>query len=351
MIMSLVEILWVQTWQVAILAGIAWMLSRSLLKDRPHLCHLMWTVTLIKFLIPPFWASPTSFFSWCRVSIDATNETCLRDWSATLPLATSQGLGMNLILSLIVIWVLGVIVKGVVTWNQWRNLRSMMKAYSLPVPSEVASTFAELREKIGVGQVELAVTSQPIGPAVFGIISPVIVVPQCILTSKSSSGLAPILAHELLHVKRGDTLVAGLHAMVQVLWWFHPLAWFAIRESAFQAERCADDDVLRELSCKPRDYAACLIQVLEAKCRLHPIVGGVGMTSMQINTARLKLILGFTNLQRTQRRTQFERYAYLFLAILLLLATIPGSRLVVSPELLATHHHFLDSSAECMANP
>ena len=35
-----------------------------------------------------------------------------------------------------------------------------------------------------------------------------------------------ILAHELIHVRRGD-LAGPVQAVAKALWWFHPLVWLA----------------------------------------------------------------------------------------------------------------------------
>ena len=40
------------------------------------------------------------------------------------------------------------------------------------------------------------------------------------------------LAHELAHLKRRDLWLAGVPMLTQTLFFFHPLAWLAIRESA-----------------------------------------------------------------------------------------------------------------------
>ena len=66
---SLFELVVMQTLQVTLLAGIVLALTKFFTKDRPHLAHALWALVLLKCLLPPIIASPTSVFSWLSVSV------------------------------------------------------------------------------------------------------------------------------------------------------------------------------------------------------------------------------------------------------------------------------------------
>lgn len=68
------------------------------------------------------------------------------------------------------------------------------------------------------------------------------------------------LAHELAHVHRRDWLVHVLAHGVCALFWFHPLAWYARRQLALEAEHAADDAVLA-MGIAPSAYASLLVQL------------------------------------------------------------------------------------------
>ena len=53
-----------QIWQVTLLIGVVWIVSRLFASNRPHLAHALWMLVLLKCLTPPVWSSPTSGFSW-----------------------------------------------------------------------------------------------------------------------------------------------------------------------------------------------------------------------------------------------------------------------------------------------
>lgn len=101
-----------------------------------------------------------------------------------------------------------------------------------------------------------AKSGQPLGQAQWG---------------KAQQTLTPILAHELLHIRRGDLWVGLLQTLAQAVWWSHPLMWWVNRLTTREAERCCDEEVLAELGCGPAAYAGELVDVLELKWKLKPV--------------------------------------------------------------------------------
>jgi hypothetical protein len=105
------------------------------------------------------------------------------------------------------------------------------------------------------------------------------------------SSLDPILAHELLHIRRGDLRTGLLQAIVQSLWWFHPAVWFCNRWLSREAERCCDEQVIAELGCSPAQYARSLLSVIESKHQLQPIPVFPGMKPVEITSQRMERIM------------------------------------------------------------
>ena len=62
-----------------------------------------------------------------------------------------------------------------------------------------------ISKRIGLRRrVRLLVTAGRIGPAVVGLFRPTVLLPKVIVDGKSPRELEPILAHELIHIRRGD---------------------------------------------------------------------------------------------------------------------------------------------------
>ena len=97
------------------------------------------------------------------------------------------------------------------------------------------------------------------------------ILPLDLVRDKSPAELEPLLAHELIHIRRGDLWVGLLQTLAQILWWFHPLVAMASRVLSREAERCCDEAVIAHLGCEPAAYARSLIDVLALKKQLQPV--------------------------------------------------------------------------------
>ncbi len=81
----------------------------------------------------------------------------------------------------------------------------------------------------------------------------------------SRKDIEPVLAHELIHIRRGDTAVGLLQVLAGIVWWFHPLMWWASRELTRQRERCCDVEVVGSTGCDSKTYAQSVLNVLKFK--------------------------------------------------------------------------------------
>jgi hypothetical protein len=67
-----------------------------------------------------------------------------------------------------------------------------------------------------------------------------------------------VLAHELAHVKRWDTLTYGAAYAACSLFWFVPFTWLALRRLKIEQEKACDEEVL-SLDPRRADYAELLL--------------------------------------------------------------------------------------------
>ncbi|MFN8708500.1 MAG: M56 family metallopeptidase, partial [Planctomyces sp.] len=132
--------------------------------------------------------------------------------------------------------------------------------------------------------------------------------------------LTPILAHELLHLRRGDLLTGVLQALAQCFWWFHPAVWYTNRWLSREAERCCDEQVIAELGCSPAEYARSLLSVIECRHQLHPVPVFPGMKPVEITSQRMERIMSLKN--GLKKRTPV--WCWLAIAVLALVV-LPGA--------------------------
>ena len=99
-------------------------------------------------------------------------------------------------------------------------------------------------------------------PGVFGVLRPVLLIPESIFDHLTPDQWKSVVAHELCHVRHRDNLIAGIHLFVESVFWFHPLVWWIGKRIFQERERACDEEVLR-LGNRPRAYAQGILKVCE----------------------------------------------------------------------------------------
>ncbi len=343
-----------QAWQVTALIVVVLVLVRLFARNRPHLAYVLWLVVLAKCVTPPLWSSPSGIFSWVQHAVETTAarpamppasltveitgsrsiaSDLSRDVSSTGTFPEAVGTGdpqvgttSGYYTLLLIVWIGGGVAALLVnTLRRWRCARRLGQMPTLSVP-EFDSVLAELSHQLGISRrVRLMVTTSSIGPAVIGLLRPVIVMPGLVIRGKDPRQLTPVLAHELIHVRRGDLWLGLLQMCAKAIWWFHPMVWWASRLSSREAERCCDEEVIGELGCDAKQYARGLLGILELKRTLEPVPTFPGMKPVEVTSQRLERVMSLR--QGCHKRT--PRWCW---ACMLLLggAALPGAAFVAA---------------------
>jgi bla regulator protein blaR1 len=138
------------------------------------------------------------------------------------------------------------------------------------------------------GELDIRITPGSLEPGVFGILRPVLMLPSGVFSSLSGPQLESIFAHELCHIRRRDNLTAAIHALVEVLFWFHPLVWWIGRQLIVERERACDEAVVMS-GADRQTYAQGILNV----CKLYvqaPAVCMQGVTGANL-AQRIKEIM------------------------------------------------------------
>ncbi|MDB5936639.1 MAG: energy transducer TonB [Massilia sp.] len=98
------------------------------------------------------------------------------------------------------------------------------------------------------------------GPALVGLWRPKVVVPADFAERYTAGEQALILAHERMHVRRGDPLANSVAALLQCVFWFNPIVHFAVNRFRFDQELACDAAVMREHPRQRRCYAHAMLK-------------------------------------------------------------------------------------------
>jgi beta-lactamase regulating signal transducer with metallopeptidase domain len=125
------------------------------------------------------------------------------------------------------------------------------------------------------------------GPLTCGIWRPSILLPDE-ASEWNEADLRRALVHELEHVRRGDWAIQLAARATCILYWFHPLAWVAFRRLSLEAERAADDAVVR--SADYTEYADQLV-LLAGRLSKAQAQAALGMANRSDLSARVSALL------------------------------------------------------------
>jgi beta-lactamase regulating signal transducer with metallopeptidase domain len=333
-----------QSWQIAALAVVVAVIAAFAGRRRPHLAYLLWMLVLVKALTPPLWASSWGVFSHLqteRPTVVVESDTPANSTSApafdvptiTPSTSTSPQLApapslaapasnVDWRILLAAIWLAGSLCFAVAIVAAYRRWWRRVEQASVPVDASVIALFDQLSTDLGLRRrPRLLAVTLPTGPVAGGILTPTVVIPAS-AAELPAADLKPILAHELVHLRRLDPLAALLQWLAVAVWWWHPAVWFASRCLSGDRERCCDAEVLGSLRLPPDAYAQSLIDVLRRRVTVARLP--VPLTIPLASPTRKRL----EHIMRSQRFAPRPPRRHFLIAALLALLVLPGGALL-----------------------
>ncbi len=206
------------------------------------------------------------------------------------------------------LWCAGLVISLIPVVQAVTRTRAIGRVSKPVLEAEACRLFAGLRKALGLKRrVRLVETENALVPMTWGILRPMVVVPES-WRKWPHPRQRIVLLHELAHVKRWDTTTQLLARLACAVYWFHPLAWFALREMRAEREMACDDSVLLAGE-GPASYAEHLLGIAR-DYRAMAAVAAVAMAhgSGQGLEQRVRAML-----DRTRRRLPLSRAANLIL--------------------------------------
>ncbi|MBP7053095.1 MAG: M56 family metallopeptidase [Phycisphaerae bacterium] len=250
--------------------------------------YAMWLLVLVKLVLPPSLALPTGVNYWLGrylPTVSAMGEPAARDVLATplgwveLPVgshtmsAISTKAAENPRPSLewaglaLFIWSVGALLLLALVVRRILSARRSL-ARSHPGDSERTALLEECRADLGITvPVTLRLTDDAHPPAVCGFLHPVILLPKAMPPGLGQEALRTIFAHELTHIKRCDPWVNLAQAVLQVIYFWHPLVWAANARLRHLRELAVDETVVATLRSQALCYTDTLIDIAEMAFR------------------------------------------------------------------------------------
>lgn len=167
--------------------------------------------------------------------------------------------------------------------------------------------------------VRLRIASGIDTPGVVGVLFPVIVMPDWLDDIANETLGSFALRHEVMHLRHGDTVADLVRRAACCMYWFYPAVWWAARQWELAAELACDRDAVRDKSDIHR-YAESLLHLGECA----RASGGRGL-SVTLNISRGNLAHRIRALVALDLRVPtLGRKSKIFLAAIALLVLCVG---------------------------
>ncbi len=236
----------------------------------PAWVHIVvWSLVPIRLLMPADFGHPLSLANFLRTEIaDARPQTTTAHTKGIgqpaygfAEIGVEKVASVNPIQPLAVAWAIGFL-SCLLKWERRRAPFRRAIAESTPAANQnLLRHSQEWRRRLRVHRpVRLLITSHRLAPFTAGLVRPVIVLPRVIAERESLARI--VVAHEMGHVARGDSLWLAVQQILCAIHFFNPLIWLATARLSEATERACDDLVLARGVVSPRSYASGLVDVL-----------------------------------------------------------------------------------------
>jgi beta-lactamase regulating signal transducer with metallopeptidase domain len=249
--------------------------------------HALWLLVVVKLMLPPTLELPTSAAYWvARWSLEPRQLRVVTglpegreahwelDSAPSLPSLHAYGdsRGFDVPGILLLLWTAGAGALAVVILRRQRDVRRLLRDSSA-AGEDLEVALNRAAREVGLARPpRLRLTSENHSPAVCGLLTPVILLPRALADSAGPELLRGILLHELVHIRRRDLWLNVLQIVVQIAWWWNPIAWLSNARVRFLRELAVDQEVQRLHGADdPTSYPAALVAVAR-HCSARPML-------------------------------------------------------------------------------
>ena len=250
---------------------------------------VLWGVVICRLLIPFSISSRFSFYTGIDMVKRTFAERAAISSPAAVPgisdMANMPGTGELIgvvasaaISPIEIVWLIGMCACALFFIVAYIKCRREFKT-SLPVESDFAARW--LREHPLGRPVQIRQSDRIKAPLTYGVFRPVILLPKK-TDWTDEMRLKVILTHELVHIRRFDTLTKLVLTAAMCVHWFNPFVWVMYVLANRDIELSCDETVVRTFGETIKSaYALTLIGLEEKKSRLTPLVNNFSKNAIE----------------------------------------------------------------------
>lgn len=209
------------------------------------------------------------------------------------------------------VWITGMILMTVFMVRSWQRFHTMEKS-ALPLQTEdIHTIYKKCLSEMGIKKsIPIYSTIFLNSPVTTGLLHPRIYLPISLVSDFDEADIRFMLLHELHHYRHKDALINHLINLANVVYWFHPLVWYALREIKCDHEIACDASVLQMLhESDYKDYGKTVLHFAE-KLSFPSFASGIGGRKKQT-------VRRIQNIAHFQKRSISTKVQSIFISLLI----------------------------------
>ena len=145
------------------------------------------------------------------------------------------------------LWLAGFLIFAGIYWKHLFRVRTLIKSsWVISIPG-LQIIVKNWRQHFNIERnVRLVSSGDFLSPFTIGVINPVIYLPEMVLKNADFKTIETIIAHEMAHIKRFDSLWIKFQNIIQLTYFFYPVTWYANSQINAARERICDRLVLEK---------------------------------------------------------------------------------------------------------
>ncbi len=222
------------------------------------------------------------------------------------------------------IWLSGTLILGIWLFLRLHSVagRHAYRAAAASLPQSFYNHLADCSKRLGLRRIpRVAVTKRLTSPAVFGVLTPVLLMPKGYLSKLSRRDTEHMLLHELAHIKRGDLIMHSLYMLLQIVYWYHPLLWLVRRHLHHLRELSCDGTVAELLRERTLAYRQTLLETAR-RLLTTSVEPGLGLLGLFEDSNHLLVRLNWLT-KPTWRYCTMKRAIVATIALLMFACVLP----------------------------
>jgi TonB family protein len=251
-------------WEVALIGGGGWVVSRLLKRLGPQVEHVAWVVTLLLVVVTPAlpvwpWLVNTIFASaGMREGLSIAFVSVNGGQSHTANAALLPPVAIFALLACYALTLFYFVAR--LCWSLYLTIKLLRTADPLSLDTGRQEVWRQCQRELSVRDARMLSSEQIAGPVTIAFGRPVLLLPASFSEECSEHDFLAAVAHECAHMQRGDFQKNLLYEIASLFISFHPVTWM-VKSKIAQTREMICDATATEKLIDSRTYTQSLLRL------------------------------------------------------------------------------------------